>query len=82
MEGETKAVPYRRSTETACDYCKYRHVCGFDLRVPGYRYRDIGKMSREEALAAMKSSAESSAQEKQKKDAGDSVSEANGREEA
>ena len=82
LEGETKAVPYRRSTETACDYCKYRHVCGFDLRVPGYRYRDIGKMSREEALAAMKSSAESSAQEKQKKDAGDSVSEANGREEA
>ncbi len=54
LEGETKAEPYRRSTETACDYCKYRHICGFDLKVPGYRYRDIGKMSKEEALAAMK----------------------------
>lgn len=54
LEGETKAAPYRRNTETACDYCKYRHVCGFDLKVPGYRYRDIGKMSKEEALAAMR----------------------------
>jgi ATP-dependent helicase/nuclease subunit B len=32
-------------------------VCGFDLKVPGYRYRDIGKMSKEEAVAAMKKDA-------------------------
>lgn len=57
LEGDTAAAPYRRSTETGCDYCKYRHVCGFDLKVPGYRYRDIGKMSKEEAIAAMRQSA-------------------------
>ena len=54
---ETVAAPYRRGTESGCDYCGYRHVCGFDLKVPGYRYRDIGKMSKEEAVAAMKKDA-------------------------
>lgn len=54
LEGETAAIPYRRGTESGCDYCSYRHVCGFDLKVPGYRYRDIRKMSKEEAVAAMR----------------------------
>lgn len=57
LMGETVAAPYRRGTESGCDYCGYRHVCGFDLKVPGYRYRDIGKMSKEEAVAAMKKDA-------------------------
>ena len=26
----------------------------FDVKIPGFRYRDIGKMSKEEAIAAMK----------------------------
>ena len=51
--GETAALPYRRGQESGCDFCKYRHVCGFDLKVPGYHYRDMGKMSKEEAVAAM-----------------------------
>ncbi len=54
LMGETVAAPYRRGTESGCGY---RHVCGFDLKVPGYRYRDIGKMSKEEAVAAMKKDA-------------------------
>ncbi len=53
LEGRTEAVPYRKGQETGCDYCRYRHVCGFDVKIPGYGYREIGKMSREEALAAM-----------------------------
>ena len=57
LMGATVAAPYRRGTESGCDYCGYRHVCGFDLKVPGYRYRDIGKMSKEEAVAAMKKDA-------------------------
>ncbi len=54
LDGEIAALPYRRGQESGCDYCKYRHVCGFDLKVPGYGYRDIGKMSKEEAIAKMK----------------------------
>lgn len=53
LEGDTAALPYRRGQESGCDYCKYRHVCGFDGKIPGYHYRDIEKMSKEEAVAAM-----------------------------
>ena len=58
LKGETAAAPYRRGQESGCDYCQYRHVCGFDTKIPGYHYRDIGKMSKEEALAAMKAETE------------------------
>lgn len=53
LEGDVSALPYRRGQESGCDYCKYRHVCGFDLKVAGYHYRDIGKMTKEEAIAKM-----------------------------
>jgi len=54
LEGETKVSPYRRGDETGCDYCKYKHVCGFDIKIPGYEYRDIDKMSNEEVLEAIR----------------------------
>lgn len=54
LEGETKVSPYRRSDETGCDFCKYRHICGFDIKVPGYEYRDIDKMKSEDALQAIR----------------------------
>ncbi len=54
LEGRMEAAPYRRGQESGCDFCKYRHICGFDTKVPGYHYRDIKKMSKEEAIAAMK----------------------------
>lgn len=53
LAGRAEAVPYRKGQETGCDYCRYRHICGFDVKIPGYGYRDIGSMSREEAIAAM-----------------------------
>ena len=54
LEGNTDVSPYRRGQETGCDYCKYKHVCGFDTKIQGYAYREIGKMTQEEAIAAMK----------------------------
>lgn len=53
MNGEADVLPYRKGQETGCDYCKYRHVCGFDLKIPGYGYRDIEKLSKEQVIAAM-----------------------------
>lgn len=58
LSGDTAPLPYRKGTESGCDYCKYRHVCGFDLKVPGYRYRDLGKMSKEDALTKMRQETE------------------------
>lgn len=53
LSGKIEAIPYRRGQETGCDYCSFRHVCGFDIRLPGCMYRDIGNMTTEEAIAAM-----------------------------
>ncbi len=42
LEGRTDASPVRISKDlSACTYCPYRNVCGFDVRIPGYDYRDI-----------------------------------------
>ncbi len=53
MAGETEAAPYLLGTKRACEWCPYRPVCGFDERIPGYRYRRLKKLSTEEALAKM-----------------------------
>lgn len=53
LDGEIDVNPYRRGQESGCDYCSFRHVCGFDTKISGYRYRDIRKMSMEEAVQAM-----------------------------
>jgi ATP-dependent helicase/nuclease subunit B len=48
LEGDTKLSPYRLKNRTACDYCEYRTVCGFDSRLPGFAYRNLGGKSIEE----------------------------------
>ena len=53
LQGDIGGRPYRQGQETGCDYCEYRHICRFDTKVDGYHYRDIGKMSKEEAIAKM-----------------------------
>lgn len=52
--GNAKAEPYRQGSRTGCDYCPYHHICGFDVRIPGYSYRDLWKMSAPEIVARMK----------------------------
>ena len=54
LNGEAGALPYKRGQESGCAYCPYRHVCGFDVKIPGYEYRDIGTMGKEEAMAEMR----------------------------
>ena len=54
LNGEIGALPYKRGQESGCDFCPYRQVCGFDVKIPGYEYRDIGKMGKEEAMEAMR----------------------------
>lgn len=56
LEGETAMRPYERKGRTACDYCAYREVCGFDTKIPGtgfrrlreYKPEDIWQKIREE----------------------------------
>lgn len=48
--GDTAAAPYELGTQTACDYCDYRAVCGFDNRLKGCEPRSLEKYSRDEVM--------------------------------
>ena len=51
--GEVSAAPYEMGGDTGCDYCPYRDICGFDIRIDGCGYRRLEKYSMEEAVAKM-----------------------------
>lgn len=57
-QGEVGIQPYRQGTRSGCDFCAYRHICGFDVRLSGYGYKDILKLSSEEALERMRQETE------------------------
>ena len=52
-EGRVDAAPYELGEATGCDYCPYRDICGFDLRIEGCSYRRLEKYSMEEAVQKM-----------------------------
>ena len=58
LEGRTEAQPYKLEKRTACDFCPYRGVCGFDERLPGFSYRRIRRMTPEEILRKMREEAD------------------------
>ncbi len=47
-EGRIPVDPYKRGDRTACTYCPYRIVCGFDPRRPGFTYRRLPQPDPEE----------------------------------
>lgn len=49
-EGHMEAAPYRKDKSTACDYCPYLSVCGFDSSMDQSRYRTIEKQTAKEVL--------------------------------
>ena len=53
MSGNAEISPFRMGTETACDFCPYREICGFDRRVPGFAWRELDKMDEEAAIRRM-----------------------------
>ena len=50
LEGEKDISPIRESLDkTACTYCPYHSICGFDPDLPGFSYRSMDK-GEEEAI--------------------------------
>lgn len=54
LRGEIGIYPCRQSTGTACDYCVFAGICGFDSRVDGYHYHEIGDPGEEVILKKMR----------------------------
>ena len=52
MKGKIEIKPYKKDKKTACDYCDYRSVCGFDRKIKGYVYNNL-KLGEEEAISRM-----------------------------
>lgn len=48
LNGVVKINPYQLKNKKACDYCPFKSVCGFDLRLPEHNYRKLGNVSMED----------------------------------
>lgn len=48
LKGENGLLPYKDGDRTACDYCPYHAVCGFDTKTAGYGFRRLRSMKLEE----------------------------------
>ena len=49
LQGNISVNPYEKGTESACDYCSFKGVCGFDRNL-GYSCRRLKNMDRSEAM--------------------------------
>lgn len=50
LDGRISLDPYEKGDQTACDYCSYKKVCGFDRRSEGFTLRRLEDLKEEEAL--------------------------------
>ena len=50
LKGKAERLPYERKNQTACDYCVFRSVCGFDLKDKRMKFRRLEELSADEAL--------------------------------
>lgn len=48
LNGDTKIEPYQMDKKSACDYCQYKSICGFDATIEGFKYRKLKSLSKEE----------------------------------
>lgn len=48
LNGAAEANPYKQGGRTACDYCPYHAVCGFDLKTEGFGYRRFKALKSDE----------------------------------
>lgn len=51
---EPKPIRRKYSGITECQYCRYKNICKFDLRLSGFSYRDLERKSTKDTLNLMK----------------------------
>lgn len=53
LEGNIAVNPCEQNGNSACAYCAYKSVCGYDTEIAGFNMRVLPKLSKEEALGLM-----------------------------
>ena len=49
LRGNIAVKPFADKNGSACDYCEYQDVCGFDRKIPGMCEKRTGDLSKNEA---------------------------------
>ncbi len=84
LDGRIGVRPVKNGGSTACDYCPYHGVCGFDTRIAGYRYRRFAPADAEQVWEEMENTcggkAEAAAREMAERDTQETRNQADGRE--
>lgn len=53
LDGDIEVNPYVYGQKSACTYCTFRSICGFDASTPGYKTRELDKLPKEEVVVRM-----------------------------
>ena len=51
LDGNTAVNPYKQGKRTACDYCPYHSICGFDLKTQGFAFRKFKSLKADQIWA-------------------------------
>lgn len=54
VTGNITVNPYEQGNQSACTYCTYRSVCGFDRRIKGYHPRELETLDEQAAMERMR----------------------------
>ena len=50
LNGNIALNPYEQGNKSACDFCAYQKICGFDKKIDGFIMRELENLKDEEAL--------------------------------
>lgn len=54
LDGDIEINPYEMKDRSACTYCSFHAICGFDAAVEGYHRRELESLGKDEVMARMK----------------------------
>lgn len=54
LDGRIAVDPWSQGNQTACDFCAYKKVCGFDQKIDGFARRELENLKDEEALSRIR----------------------------
>ncbi|MDO4332486.1 MAG: helicase-exonuclease AddAB subunit AddB [Eubacteriales bacterium] len=54
LDGRIALDPYTQGNQSACDFCAYKKVCGFDKKIDGFALRELENLPDDEAISRIR----------------------------